>query len=62
MAAPAGSLLFFSPHVVHGSPPNRSDRPRRALIMTYQPAGNRMLKLPRVRNAGMKCSDASIDA
>jgi ectoine hydroxylase len=52
MAAPAGSLVFFSPHVVHGSLPNRSDQPRRALIMTYQPAGHRMLKVPRVRNAG----------
>jgi len=51
-AAPAGSLVFFSPHVVHGSLPNRSDQPRRALIMTYQPAGQRLLKLPRVRNAG----------
>ena len=52
MAAPAGALVFFSPHVVHGSAPNRSDQSRRALIMTYQPAGYRMLKLPRVRNAG----------
>ncbi|MBX3706701.1 MAG: phytanoyl-CoA dioxygenase family protein [Pseudomonadales bacterium] len=52
MVAPAGSLVFFSPHVVHGSPPNRSAQQRRALILTYQPAGYRMLKLPRVRNAG----------
>lgn len=49
---PAGSLLFFSPHTVHGSAPNRSERPRRALVLTYQPAGHRMFKLPRERRAG----------
>jgi ectoine hydroxylase len=50
--APAGSLVFFSPHTVHGSEPNRSDRERRALIVTYQPAGHAMFKVPRVRDAG----------
>jgi phytanoyl-CoA hydroxylase len=49
---PAGSLAFFSPHAVHGSLPNRSDAPRRALVLTYQPAGHPMLKLRRIRNAG----------
>ena len=49
---PAGSLLFFSPHTVHGSQPNRSGRPRRALVLTYQPAGLRRFKVDRVRNAG----------
>jgi ectoine hydroxylase len=48
----AGSLVFFSPHTVHGSEPNRSDRQRRALIITYQPAGHRMFKVPRERRAG----------
>jgi hypothetical protein len=47
---PAGSLVFFSPHSVHGSPPNRSPRLRRALILTSQPAGYRMFKVDRVRN------------
>lgn len=47
---PAGSLIFFSPHTVHGSEPNRSDRQRRALVLTYQPAGKRMFKVPRTRN------------
>jgi hypothetical protein len=47
---PAGSLVFFGPHSVHGSPPNRSPRLRRALILTYQPAGYRMFKADRVRN------------
>ncbi len=41
---PAGSLVFFHAHTVHGSQANHSDMPRRALIMTYQPAGFPMLK------------------
>ena len=49
---PAGSLVFFSPHSVHGSLPNSSDRPRRALVLTYQPANLRLFKEERVRNAG----------
>ncbi len=52
LEVPAGSLVFFSPHVVHGSLPNGSDQPRRALIATYQPADRPMLKIPAVRNAG----------
>ncbi len=48
---PAGSLLFFSPHTVHGSGPNASDRARRALIYTYQPGGHRMFKIDRAREA-----------
>jgi ectoine hydroxylase len=51
---PAGSLLFFSPHVVHGSEPNGSERPRRALLFTYQPAPHRMFKIPQVRPAGSR--------
>jgi ectoine hydroxylase-related dioxygenase (phytanoyl-CoA dioxygenase family) len=50
--APAGSLVFFSPHSVHGSLPNHSDRPRRALVLTYQPPDLRLFKEDRVRNAG----------
>jgi ectoine hydroxylase len=49
---PAGSLLFFSPHLVHGSAPNASERPRRALLFTYQPAPHPMFKIPSVRPAG----------
>lgn len=49
---PAGSAVFFSPHTVHGSEPNRSERPRRALVLTYQPAGLRMFKVDAVRNTG----------
>jgi ectoine hydroxylase len=50
---PAGSLVFFSPHSVHGSQANRSERPRRAVVLTYQPAGHRMFKLDATRNAGL---------
>ncbi len=49
---PAGSAVFFSPHSVHGSEPNTSDAPRRALVVTYQPAGKRMFKVDRVRDCG----------
>lgn len=49
---PAGSLVFFSPHTVHGSEPNRSDEQRRAFVITYQPAGYPMFKAPRERRAG----------
>ena len=45
MVLPAGSLVFFDPHVIHGSQPNNSDQPRRALIFTYQPGGYATLKL-----------------
>jgi ectoine hydroxylase len=48
---PAGSLLFFSPHSVHGSGPNASGEPRRALVLTYQPAGRRMFKRDAIRDA-----------
>ena len=48
---PAGSLAFFSPHTVHGSEPNRSDHPRRALVLTYQPSGHKMFKLDAEREA-----------
>ena len=46
----AGALVFFHAHTVHGSGPNNSDQPRRALITTYQPAGHPMLKSGRMRN------------
>jgi ectoine hydroxylase-related dioxygenase (phytanoyl-CoA dioxygenase family) len=49
---PAGSLLFFSPHAVHGSEPNLSEESRRALVLTYQPGGHRMFKVDAKREAG----------
>jgi ectoine hydroxylase len=48
----AGSLLFFSPSVVHGSEPNTSTEQRRALIFTYQPGAGRMFKVDAKRLAG----------
>jgi ectoine hydroxylase-related dioxygenase (phytanoyl-CoA dioxygenase family) len=53
VAAPAGSAVFFSPHTVHGSEPNRSDARRRALVLTYQPGGHRMFKVDAKREAGV---------
>ncbi len=52
LRVPAGSLVFFSPHTVHGSEPNASQRARRALVLTYQPGGLRMFKVDRVRGVG----------
>lgn len=52
--APAGSLVFFSPHTVHGSQPNLSDARRRALVITYQPGGRRMFKVDAKREAGVR--------
>jgi len=49
---PAGSLLFFSPSIVHGSEPNDSAEPRRALILTYQRGAERMFKVDAKRVAG----------
>jgi hypothetical protein len=50
MEVPAGSLIFFSPHAIHGSGPNRSASDRRAMIVTYQPANFPALKSGQVRN------------
>lgn len=49
---PAGTLVFFSPHTVHGSEPNHSERPRRAMVLTYQPKDHPMFKREGTRNAG----------
>ncbi len=46
----AGSMVFFDAHTVHGSNPNRTRYPRRAIVMTYQPAGYPMLKTGEIRN------------
>ena len=52
LEAPAGSAIFFDPHTVHGSQPNTSDLPRRAMVITYQPMGFPQLKSGVVRNVG----------
>ncbi len=46
---PAGSLVFFDSHMVHGSEPNRSGRARRAMVVTYQPPGHPMFKVEGTR-------------
>lgn len=52
LAVPAGSCIFFSPHLVHGSGPNLSDQQRRAVIFTYQPGGFPALKSGQLRAVG----------
>jgi len=52
LVVPAGSVIFFSPHTVHGSQPNESDELRRAFVVTYQPGGHRMFKVDAKRQAG----------
>jgi ectoine hydroxylase len=37
--APAGSVFFFPALLLHRSSPNTSERQRRALLLSYQPAG-----------------------
>lgn len=59
LEVPAGSLVFFSPHTVHGSLPNHSDERRRAVVLTYQPRGQRMFKVDAVREAGLPLAAAS---
>jgi hypothetical protein len=49
IVAPAGSVVFFDPFIVHGSGPNLSQYPRRAMIVTYQPGGYPALKSGLVR-------------
>lgn len=54
----AGSFVVFDAHMVHGSEPNRSDRARRAIILTYQPADHPMFKTAGTRNFPIKESAA----
>lgn len=58
MEAPAGSAIFFDPHTVHGSLPNRSIEPRRAIVITYQPADFPALKSGSVRNVSARSGTA----
>ena len=50
---PAGSVVFFDPHIVHGSGANTSGSPRRAIIITYQPCGFAALKSGLIRHVGV---------
>jgi ectoine hydroxylase len=43
----AGGLLLFSSFLLHRSSPNRSTHPRRAMLLSFQPAGRpRQVELP----------------
>ena len=46
----AGTVVFFDPHLVHGSAANPTDQPRRALIYTYQAGDLPALKSGKTRN------------
>ena len=46
---PAGSVVFFDPNVVHGSPSNISASSRRVLIVTYNALDNAPKSSPRAR-------------
>ncbi|MCR9279186.1 MAG: phytanoyl-CoA dioxygenase family protein [Pseudomonadaceae bacterium] len=49
LCMPAGSAVFFDPHLIHGSGPNHSEDERRAIILTYQPGGGVLLKSKEAR-------------
>ena len=49
----AGSMAFFDAHTIHGSNPNQTEAARRAIVMTYQPAGFPMLKTGEVCNISL---------
>jgi ectoine hydroxylase len=44
LEVPAGSVAYFGSLLVHRSAPNRSDKDRRALLYSYQPAGEPHLR------------------
>jgi len=46
---PAGSVIFFHVHTLHGSQSNRTDKSRRAIVLTYQPPNNRCWKFNQER-------------
>ena len=48
----AGSVVFFGSLLVHKSAPNDSDRERRTLLFSYQPAGHTHLRDAVRRRAG----------
>jgi phytanoyl-CoA hydroxylase len=50
---PAGSVIFFHVHVIHGSQTNHTDTSRRALILTYQPPGHHCWKANKQRSIRM---------
>jgi len=59
---PAGSIVVFDSHTVHGSEPNLSDRSRRAIVLTYQPPDHPMFKCPETRNFSIASSGTTVDS
>lgn len=59
---PAGSIVVFDSHTVHGSEPNLSDRSRRAIVLTYQPPDHPMFKCPGTRNFSIASSGTTVDS
>lgn len=59
---PAGSIVVFDSHTVHGSEPNLSDRSRRAIVLTYQPPDHPMFKCPGTRNFSIAPSGTTVDS
>ena len=57
---PAGSVVWFGPFLVHKSEPNRSDKHRRSLLSTYQPARCRTsYEIERARIEARKAAKAT---
>lgn len=54
LEADAGSVVFFHGDLVHGSRSNRTQRDRRALVLTYQPA-----ELPRWQHTDIRSVEAT---
>jgi len=46
---PAGSVIFFHVHIIHGSQGNHTNESRRAMVLTYQPPNNRCWKVNKER-------------
>jgi ectoine hydroxylase len=44
LVVPAGTVVYFGPYLVHQSQHNHTDRDRRALLYSYQPAGRRHMR------------------
>ena len=59
---PAGSLVVFDAHMVHGSEPNLSERSRRAIVLTYQPPDHAMFKMQGTRNFSPSASGTTVGA
>ncbi|OKI08088.1 hypothetical protein A6A06_35135 [Streptomyces sp. CB02923] len=54
---PAGSVILFSPEIVHGSAPNMSPFPRRLLIATYNDCANAPTREGEPRPEYVVCRD-----